>query len=121
VHGTVTAALLGISVALWPAAATAVARPAQPAPTLERVGTPCRASNAVVGFDGDIHIDSIRFDVVPKRHVLRTSGTNELGGYTIRRTNLPVHPKPGVTYKNVRLQVHLASTVFDPKSPQTRC
>lgn len=118
--GTARAALLGILVAAWPAA-TPAARPAQPAPTLERVGTPCRSSNPVVELDGDIHMDSIRFDVVPKRHALRTSGTNELGGYTIRRTNLPIHPKPGVTYKNVRLQLHLVSTVFDPKSPQTRC
>jgi hypothetical protein len=121
VYGPLKAALLGILATTWPLAALAAGSPAQSAPTLERVGTPCAASKAAVLLDGDIHMDSIRFDFVPKRHALRTFGSNERGGYTIRRTNLPKNPKAGVTYRNVRLQLHLASTVVDPKSPRTRC
>jgi hypothetical protein len=77
-------------------------------------GTPPPSTDADVVLDADIHIQSIRYTVVPKNAKVTVSGINQRGGYTITRTNLPAHPKAGVTYRNVRIQLHAASRFVDP-------
>lgn len=71
-------------------------------------------ADADLVIDADVHIRSIRYDVVPKDAHLRVTGVNSKGGTTVTRTNLPEHPKPGVTYRNVRIQVHSAARFVDP-------
>lgn len=77
-------------------------------------GSPPPSSDADVVLDADIHIQSIRYTAVPKNTKIKVSGVNQVGGYTITRTNLPEHPKAGVTYRNVRIQLHAASRFVDP-------
>ena len=77
-------------------------------------GTPPPSADADVVLDADIHIQSVRYTVVPKNAKVKVSGINQIGGYTVTRTNLPVHPKAGVTYRNVRIQLHAASRFVDP-------
>ncbi|MDQ6926268.1 MAG: hypothetical protein M3154_08530, partial [Candidatus Eremiobacteraeota bacterium] len=55
-----------------------------------------------------------RYTVVPKNAKVKVSGVNQVGGYTVTRTNLPEHPRAGVTYRNVRIQLHAASRFVDP-------
>ncbi len=85
--------------------------------TTEVRGTPPPSSDADVVLDADVHIKSIRYTAVPKKTKLKVSGVNQVGGYTITRTNLPAQPRAGVTYRNVRLQLHLASRFVDPSNP----
>ena len=80
-------------------------------------GTPPPAADADIVLDADVHIQSVRYTVVPKNAKVKVSGINQVGGYTVTRTNLPVHPKAGVTYRNVRIQLHAASRFVDPASP----
>ncbi len=89
--------------------------------TTEQSGQACSLSKGDLSLDSDVHMDSMRFDVVPKHALLRTGGENERGGYTVRRTNIPKHPLAGVTYKNVRIQTHVSATFVDPHAPSTRC
>ncbi|MDQ6944224.1 MAG: hypothetical protein M3169_17125 [Candidatus Eremiobacteraeota bacterium] len=77
-------------------------------------GTPPPSADADVVLDADVHIQSVRYTVVPKNAKVKVSGVNQVGGYTITRTNLPAHPKAGVTYRNVRIQLHAASRFVDP-------
>ncbi len=81
-------------------------------------GTPAPSGDADVVLDADVHIQSIRYTVVPKNAKVKVSGVNQVGGYTITRTNLPAHPRAGVTYRNVRIQLHAASRFVDPATPQ---
>ncbi len=80
-------------------------------------GTPPPSTDADVVLDADVHIQSIRYVAVPRNAKVKVSGVNQLGGYTITKTNLPAHPKPGVTYRNVRIQLHVASRFVDPANP----
>ena len=80
-------------------------------------GTPPPSADADVVLDADIHIQSIRYTVVPKNAKVKVSGVNQVGGYTVIRTNLPEHPRAGVTYRNVRIQLHAASRFVDPGNP----
>jgi len=79
-------------------------------------GTPPPSADADVVLDADVHIQSVRYTVVPKDAKVKVSGVNQVGGYTVTRTNLPRHPKAGVTYRNVRIQLHAASRFVDPAS-----
>jgi hypothetical protein len=89
--------------------------PAQSTTTVS--GTPPPSTDADVVLDADVHIQSIRYTVVPKNAKVTVSGVNQVGGYTITRTNLPAHPRAGVTYRNVRIQFHTASRFVDPAKP----
>ena len=80
-------------------------------------GTPPPSTDADVVLDADIHIQSVRYTVVPRNAKVKVSGVNQLGGYTITKTNLPAHPKAGVTYRNVRIQLHAATRFVDPANP----
>ena len=93
-----------------------------PAPSLAQstttvTGSPPPAADADIVLDADVHIQSVRYTVVPKNAKVKVSGVNQVGGYTVTRTNLPVHPKAGVTYRNVRIQLHAASRFVDPANP----
>lgn len=77
-------------------------------------GSPPPSGDADITLDADVHIRSVRYTVVPKQPRVNVTGVNQTGGYTITRTNLPVHPRPGVTYRNVRIQLHAASRFVDP-------
>ncbi len=77
-------------------------------------GTPPPSADADVVLDADVHIQSVRYTVVPKNAKVKVSGVNQIGGYTVTRTNLPAHPRAGVTYRNVRIQLHAASRFVDP-------
>lgn len=77
-------------------------------------GTPPPSADADVVLDADVHIQSIHYTVVPKNAKVKVSGVNQVGGYTVVRTNLPAHPKSGVTYRNVRIQLRAASRFVDP-------
>ncbi len=81
-------------------------------------GTPPPSADADVVLDADIHIQSVRYTVVPKNAKVKVSGVNQVGGYSVIRTNLPVHPRAGVTYHNVRIQLHAASRFVDPGNPR---
>ena len=80
-------------------------------------GTPAPAASADIVLDADVHVQSIRYTVVPRNENVNVSGVNQVGGYTVTRTNIPVHPKAGVTYRNVRIQLHAASRFVDPANP----
>ncbi len=80
-------------------------------------GSPPPSADADLVLDADVHIRSIRYTVVPKNAKVKVSGVHQVGGYTVTRTNLPVHPKAGVTYRNVRIQLHTASRFVDPAKP----
>jgi len=96
-----------------------VAERPSPAQTTTTVrGTPPPAADADVVVDADIHIQSIRYTVVPKNAKVKVSGVNQVGGYSVVRTNLPAHPRAGVTYRNVRIQLHAASRFVDPANPR---
>jgi hypothetical protein len=76
-------------------------------------GSPPPSGDADVTLDADVHIRSIHYSTAPKTRVTVT-GVNEIGGYTVTRTNLPRHPRAGATYRNVRIQFHAASRFVDP-------
>lgn len=86
------------------------------AQTTQTSGTPVPTQDADVSIQADIHMDSIRFDTVPNNAQLHVGGINERGGYTITRYGIPVHPKAGVTYRNVRIILNLTLQFTDPKS-----
>ncbi len=96
-----------------------VAERPSPAQTMTTVrGTPPPSADADVVVDADIHIQSIHYTVVPKNAKVKVSGVNQVGGYSVVRTNLPAHPRAGVTYHNVRIQLHAASRFVDPGNPR---
>ena len=81
-------------------------------------GSPPPSADADLVLDADVHIRSIRYTVLSRRmRRSRCPEFNQVGGYTVTRTNLPVHPKAGVTYRNVRIQLHTASRFVDPAKP----
>ena len=86
------------------------------AQTTQTSGTPVPPPDADLSIQADIHMDSIRFDAVPDNAQLHVGGINERGGYTITRYGIPVHPKAGVTYRNVRTVLNLNLRFTDPKS-----
>ncbi|GAC1614961.1 MAG: hypothetical protein NVS4B13_09530 [Candidatus Elarobacter sp.] len=77
-------------------------------------GSPPPASEADITLDADVHIRSIHYSSVPKKAGVNVTGVNQVGGYTVTRTNLPAHPQAGTTYRNVRIQLHAASRFVDP-------
>ncbi len=81
-------------------------------------GSPPPAADADITLDADVHVRSIRYATVPNKARVVVTGINQAGGYTVTRTNLPAHPRAGVTYRNVRIQLHAASRFVDPA--QTR-
>jgi hypothetical protein len=91
---------------------------AQSATTTTVRGTPPPSADADIVLDADVHIQSVKYTVVPANAKVKVSGVNQTGGYTITRTNLPEHPKAGVTYRNVRIQLHAASRFVDPANPR---
>ena len=86
------------------------------AQTTQTSGTPVPSQDADLSIQADVHMDSIRFDTVPDNAQLHVGGLNERGGYTITRYGIPVHPKAGVTYRNVRIVLNLNLRFTDPKS-----
>lgn len=85
--------------------------------TTEVRGSPEPASTADIFLDADVHIRSIRYQTVPKNKHVTVSGVNQVGGTRIVRTNLPVNPRAGVTYRNVRIQLQASSRFVDPAHP----
>ncbi len=86
------------------------------AQAVETSGSPQPAQSADLSIQADVHIDSLRYDVVPKMATLKIGGVNQIGGYTITRYNLPAHPLAGVTYRNVRIVMTLDLRFTDPKT-----
>ncbi len=85
------------------------------AQTVETSGRPQPTQSSDLSIQADVHIDSLRYDVVPKVATLKVGGVNQIGGYTITRYNLPAHPLAGVTYRNVRIVMTLDLRFTDPK------
>jgi len=85
------------------------------AQTVQTSGSPPPAQSSDLSIQADVHIDSLRYDVVPKIATLKVGGINQIGGYTITRYNLPAHPVAGVTYRNVRIVMTLDLRFTDPK------
>lgn len=81
--------------------------------TTEVHGSPPPARDADLTLDADVQIRSITYKTAPNAHVT-VAGVNQVGGYSVSRTNLPVHPRSGATYRDVRLQLHAASRFVDP-------
>ncbi|GAC1393468.1 MAG: hypothetical protein NVSMB31_12890 [Vulcanimicrobiaceae bacterium] len=60
-----------------------------------------------ITIDATVHIDRIRYDTTPSKAHLRLSGNAGCTApYTVRRINLPEHPRSGVTYRNVTIVLH---------------
>jgi len=108
-----TLALCGCAILSVPALAQSSAPQASAtAGGVKNVGTTCKNGGDVT-FDADVGMQSLKFDVVPRRATVATSGGRAHGGYTVTRTNVPNNPKPGVTYKNARVQVHAGATLVN--------
>ncbi|MFN2529553.1 MAG: hypothetical protein ABR584_12645 [Candidatus Baltobacteraceae bacterium] len=86
------------------------------AQTVETSGYPQPPQSSDLSIQADVHIDSMRYEVVPKMSTLKIGGVNQIGGYTITRYNLPAHPVAGVTYHNVRIVMTLDLRFTDPKT-----
>ncbi|PZR58335.1 MAG: hypothetical protein DLM50_04285 [Candidatus Meridianibacter frigidus] len=87
--------------------------PAQnaPAPAPAPTGSPAATGGDII-LDATVHIDRLRYDTTPQKANVRLSGVrNCSSAYTARRINLPEHPKPGVTYRNVTIVLHAAGSV----------
>ncbi len=87
---------------------------AQSKPPVRTTPAPPSSADADMVLDADVHIQSIRYTTVPKNAKVKVSGVNQVGGVTVTRTNLPEHPRAGVTYRNVRIQLHAASRFVAP-------
>lgn len=93
--------------------ATLGATAAQAATPPDVVGSPPPPDKADITVEATIHADSVRYDVVNGRRALHVRGPANCGGYRIDRTNIPQHPKPGVTYRNVTVHARLAASVVN--------
>ncbi len=105
----------GSLILLW-SVLIAGGRPSLAQSTTTVSGTPPPTADADVVLDADVHIRSVRYSAVPKNPQVNVSGANQVGGSSVIRTNFPVHPRAGVTYRNVRIQLHAASRFVDPAS-----
>lgn len=82
------------------AQATPPAAPSGPAPAgpeLELVAT--------------VHAKTLRFDEVPKVKVVFRGNGQRRTVWRTERVNLPVHPQPGVTYRDVQVRLTISSDV----------
>lgn len=84
--------------AVVPAKAPAVpAAPAKAGPELELVAT--------------VRAKALRFDEVPKVDVVFRGNGPRHTTWKTERVNLPVHPEPGVTYRDVAVRLTITSTI----------
>jgi hypothetical protein len=79
-----------------PAAGTAAA-PSNEGPELELVAT--------------VHAKALRFDVVPKTQVLFHGTGRRKTVWKTERVNLPMHPEPGVPYRDVHVRLTVTSDI----------
>ena len=77
---------------------------------------PAPSDEPAIDFRANVHADSVRFDVVPKRARIDVTGTNSSGSTVVKRTNIPRNPTAGATYRNVGVNVHVTSRFHDPNA-----
>ncbi len=78
--------------------------------------SPQPAAQGDITLDATVHIDRLRYDTTPSSTHMRLSGPhNCAGNYTVKRTNLPAHPKAGVTYRNVTIVMHASASAVKGK------
>ena len=72
--------------------------------------TPVPTGQGDIDLNATIHIDSLRVETTgAKGHVGLSGVQNCRTSYSVRRINLPQHPRSGVTYRNVTIVLHAAA------------
>jgi len=79
------------------APAPSAAAPAEQGPELELVAT--------------VHAKALKFEVVPKTQVAFQGGGKRKTVWKTERVNLPMHPQPGVVYRDVAVRLTITSDV----------
>ena len=76
-----------------------------------------RPENPDIKLTADVEVRELRFEEVPET-VVRFPGDPERESVSgTKRENLPEEVEPGVTYRNPRVRLRIASALADPEQP----
>ncbi|MBV9923530.1 MAG: hypothetical protein JOZ96_00710 [Acidobacteria bacterium] len=91
-------------------------RPAAPRPPLRREGEPRESeadANADVSITARVTAESLRFEKVPNPRVEFTGQPRRETVWESERENLPQEVRPGETYRNIGITLHIRSVFAD--------
>jgi hypothetical protein len=79
--------------------------------------TPRRPEPADLDFRATVEAKELRFDEVPETSVVFTGDPGNRSASGSDRTNLPDHVEAEVTYRDVRVEYSIYSTLIDQPLP----